>query len=41
MKPQKIILRRDGGKLQKLDLAPYLEAGAAIVDLLDSQSGPR
>jgi hypothetical protein len=41
VKSKKIILQSVGGKGQKLDLALYREAGAGIIDLLDSQLGLR
>jgi hypothetical protein len=41
MKSQKVIQQRVGGEIENSDLAPGLDANAAIVDLLDAQSGLR
>ena len=40
-KAQQVIVQRVGSEFEELDLAPHLDAGAAIIDLLDAQSGLR
>ena len=36
-KSQQVVAQRVGGEFEKFDLAPHLDAGAAVIDLLDAQ----